>query len=127
MYKSKILDKFYEALFCTDFYDYESATQNAKTDELANFVTGPKEEQQDFEGWLDMLIDTYVKEQKELKEDSDDFVDIQIATKEEILKAIAEEPQFKEDMKFEFNELIDILGDDLFEEDDDEDEEEDED
>jgi len=121
MYKSKILDKFYEALFCTDFYDYESATQNAKTDELANFVTGLNEEQQDFDGWLDMLIDTYVEEQEELKECSDDFVDIQIATKEEILKAIAEEPQFIDDMKFEFNDLIEMLADDLFEEEDEED------
>ncbi len=118
MYKQKILNKFYEALFCTDFYDYESATQNAKTDELADFVTGPKEEQQDFEGWFNMLIDTYVDEQADLKEDSDDFVDIQIATKEEILKAIAKEPQFKEDMKSEFDELIDLLSDDLFEEED---------
>ena len=32
MYNTKLLNKFYEALFSTDFNDFETETQNMKTD-----------------------------------------------------------------------------------------------
>ena len=55
MFNTKLIDKFYEALFCTDFKDYASAVQNAKTDYLS--------ECKDFNEWLDKLINVFADEE----------------------------------------------------------------
>ena len=56
MFKTKLINQFYEALFCTDFNDYASATQNAKTDYLF--------ECKDFAAWFDKLINVFAAEEE---------------------------------------------------------------
>lgn len=108
MYKQKILNDFYEELFCTDFNDYASATQNAKTDLFCS------NHQIDFNEWLDQLVEAFCK-------DNDEY------TVAEVKEAIKQEPKFLEDMQEEFiylrEEALEMFGYD----EDDEDEEEDED
>ena len=79
MYKQKILNDFYEELFCTDFNDYESPTQNAKTDNLCD------DHNMSLEDWTEDLIDTFVRD--------NDY------TKEEVKQALDKEPKFLEDLK----------------------------
>lgn len=101
MYKQKILNDFYEELFCTDFNDYESPTQNAKTDNLCD------DHNMSFEDWTEDLIDTFVRD--------NDY------TKEEVKQALDKEPKFLEDLKEEYEYLKEVISED------DEDYEEDED
>ena len=54
MYNTKLLNKFYEALFSTDFNDFETATQNMKTDCLETCT--------DFDSWLNKLVETFAEE-----------------------------------------------------------------
>ena len=99
MYKSTLIDRFYKALFSTDYAGYDSATQNAKTDYLSEY--------DNFEGWFDMLISRFVEEVEEdrkfaIKNDLDviDPVD-----EDELRKAIEACPEFVENMKSEYEEL----------------------
>ncbi len=100
-YKQKILNDFYVDLFSTVYNDYPSVVQNAKTDILCDNI------EISFEDWLDELIDTYCYNNKQ---------DI-----EAIKKAIEAEPQFKEDLKSEFDYLKEEVAEE-FEDSDDEDE-----
>lgn len=93
MYNQKILDDFYEDLFCTDFNDYASSTQNAKTDILCD------DSNISFEAWTDELIKTFVRT-------NDNY------TEEEVKQAIEKEPKFLEDLKFEFEELKSFIEED---------------
>lgn len=86
MYKQKILNDFDEELFSTNYHDYATATQNAKTD---NICQNPKIE---FKEWLDDLIDTFCR-------DNDEY------TVDEVNKAIEQEPEFLDDIKDEFEYL----------------------
>ena len=107
MYKQKILNDFYEELFSTDFNDYATATQNAKTD---NICQNPKIE---FEVWLDDLVDTFCRDNPQY-------------TPQQVVAAINKEPKFLDDIREEFEYLKEEMQE-LFDEEDDEDEEEDED
>jgi len=100
MYKQKILNKFYEELFSTDFNDYETPTQNEKTDSIC------MNSDISFEEWLDNLIET--------------FCDEYGYEASYVKKAIDAEPEFEEDMKAEFE----YLKEEIAELDDDEEEDE---
>ena len=78
MYKQKVLDKFYEELFSTDFNDYETPTQNAKTDVLCDNIDIS------FEDWLDELIETFCRDND--YEESD------------VKKAVEKDSEFREDL-----------------------------
>lgn len=90
MFKTKLIDKFYKALFCTDFNDYASATQNAKTDYLFDYET--------FDAWFDKLIDVFANE----KEVSAADVKAEATADAEFIKML----------KAEYEELLELCADD---------------
>ena len=90
MFKTNLINKFYEALFCTDFNDYASATQNAKTDYLFDC--------KNFDEWLDKLVNVFADEEK---------VNVTNVKAEAIADA-----EFIKMLKAEYEELIDLLEDD---------------
>jgi hypothetical protein len=100
-YKQQILNDFYVDLFSTVYNDYPSVVQNAKTDILCENI------EISFEDWLDELIDTYCYNNSQ---------DI-----EAVKKAIEAEPQFKEDLKSEFDDLKEEVAEIIAETDEDED------
>jgi len=109
MYKQKILNDFDEELFSTDYNDYATATQNAKTD---LFCDNHKIE---FNEWLDQLVESFCK-------DNDEY------TVAEVKKAIEQEPKFLDDIKEEYDylkeealEMFDDEDDDFDEDEEDED------
>ena len=55
-YDNDLLDLFNTLLFMTDFNDYESATQNCKTDIIC------LEPDIDFEKWFDSVCETFCRE-----------------------------------------------------------------
>ena len=55
-YDNDLLDLFNTLLFMTDINDYESATQNSKTDTLCF------EPDIDFESWFDEVCETFCRE-----------------------------------------------------------------
>ena len=88
MYKTGILNNFYRELFSTEYAGTASATQNAKTDII-------------FE--LNGLVDCYATD-----------CDI---NKTALLKAIYNCPEFKKDMKEEFDQVYedyDVYDDDYY-------------
>ena len=91
-YKQKILDDFNADLFATAYKDYPSVVQNAKTDILC------EDSNISFDDWFDQLIDIYCRSNS---------VDA-----EELKKAIEAEPQFREDMKSEFDDLKETIEED---------------
>ena len=99
MYQQKILNEFYEELFATDFKDYASPTQNEKTDSLCNDINIS------FDDWLVNVADVFC----------DDNGYKLIA----VLDAIKAEPQFKKDLKREFNRLKEEVKEMLAEDEDD--------
>ena len=90
MFKTKLIDNFYEALFSTDFKDYASATQNAKTDYLFDC--------KNFDEWFDKLVNVFADEEE---------VNIADVKAEAIADA-----EFIKMLKAEYEELIDLLEDD---------------
>ena len=102
MYKQKVLNDFDEELFSTDYNDYATATQNAKTD---NICQNPRIT---FEDWLADLVKTFCR-------DNDEY------TVEEVNKAIEQEPKFLEDIREEFDYLKEEMQDLLDDEEEDED------
>ena len=103
MYKSGIVNNFYRELFSTEYSDFASATQNMKTDSLLEHSFDDSDES--FDKWLNGLVDCYA-----------DDCDI---NKTALLKAIASCPEFNQDMREEFDKLLED-----YKEEDDEDEEE---
>ena len=90
MFKTKLINKFYEALFSTDFKDYASATQNAKTDYLFDY--------KNFDEWFDKLVNVFAVEEE-----------VNAATVKTEALADAE---FMKMIKAEYDELLDLLADD---------------
>ena len=88
IYPTELLNNFYLELFSTNFRDYDSPTQNAKTDYLFDC--------EDFDEWFEMLIDS--------------FVDHTDCDEEQLRVEIQNCPKFVEDMRFEYNELLEILS-----------------
>jgi hypothetical protein len=87
MYKTKLLNKFYEALFSTDFNDFETATQNMKTDCLETCT--------DFDSWINKLVDTFVEEYD--------------VDKNQLVQDMKNDSNFMEDLRFEYDDLVDML------------------
>ena len=90
MFTTKLINEFYEALFSTDFNDYETATQNAKTDNLFDC--------KDFDEWFEMLIKTFAEE-------SEIHADI-------IRSDALSDSEFIKCMKAEYEELKELCSDD---------------
>jgi hypothetical protein len=55
-YSTEIENNFYTELFSTDFRDYDSSVQNAKTDILCD------DNDMSFDNWFDYLINSFVDE-----------------------------------------------------------------
>ena len=89
MYKSGIINNFYRELFSTEHSGSASATQNMKTDSFQEQNFDDSEES--FEKWLNGLVDCYA-----------DDCDI---NKTALLKAITSCPEFKKDMREEYDTL----------------------
>ena len=104
MYKSGILNNFYRELFSTEYSDTASATQNAKTDSFCELDLDGSNES--FDKWLNNLVDCYAND-----------CDI---NKTALQKAISSCPEFKRDMREEFDQLLEDYEDDDDEFDDDE-------
>lgn len=107
MYKSTLINRFNKALFSTDYTGYASATQNAKTDYLFDY--------DNFEDWFNMLISRFVEEVEEdkkyaIKNDFDYVVDP--VDEDELRKEIDNCPEFVEDMKTEYEDLLELCSDD---------------
>lgn len=94
MFKTKLIDKFYEALFSTDFKDYASAAQNAKTDYLFDC--------KNFDEWFDKLVNIFATEEEVNAAD----VKAEAITDEEFMKML----------KAEYEELLELFKDDEDEE-----------
>ena len=104
MYKSGIINNFYRELFSTEYSDTASATQNMKTDSILKHSYDSSNES--FEKWLNGLVDCYAD-------------DCNI-NKTALLKAISTCPEFKKDMREEFDQLLEDYADDEDEFDEDE-------
>lgn len=91
MYKSKILNDFYEALFSTDFNDYATDTQDAKTDLLVQ----QWDTVDHFMVWRHQLCKVFAKEFN---------YDVN-----EVEAAIKEEPEFAKMLRAEWKELKEFL------------------
>jgi len=90
MYKNKLLNKFYEALFSTDFHGYATSTQNEKTDLL---IIDPDIS---FEEWYNTLIETFCNEFNE---------DLKT-----VKNAVIRDIDFINDLEIEFNYLTSLLS-----------------
>lgn len=90
MFNTKLIDKFYEALFSTDFKDYASAMQNAKTDYLFDC--------KNFDEWFDKLANVFAAEEEVNAAD----VKAEAITDAEFMKML----------KAEYEELLDLLAED---------------
>ena len=108
MYKQKILNDFYVELFSTNYNDYPSPTQNAKTD---NICQNPNIE---FDEWLNYLVEAFCRDFP--SRDNPQY------TTQQVVNAMNKEPKFLDDIKEEFDylkeEMKDLL-DDYEEEDED--------
>lgn len=102
MFKTKLIDKFHEALFCTNFNGFASATQNAKTDILS--------ECEDFDEWFEMLITVFAKETR--------------LSRTAIRTEVFSDPEFMDSMRAEYEELKELCDDEDEDFDDYEDEDE---
>ena len=89
MFNTKLINKFYEALFSTDFKDYASATQNAKTDYLFDC--------KNFDEWFDKLVNVFADEEEV------NVADVKV-------EAVAD-AEFMKMLKAEYEELIELLAD----------------
>lgn len=88
IYPTELLNNFYLELFSSEFRDYESTTENSKTDYLFDY--------DDFDEWFEMLIESFV--------DDTDCDEEQLRT--EIQNCL----KFVEDMKFEYEQLLELLS-----------------
>ena len=89
IYSTKLLNKFYCELFSTDFRNYDSPTQNAKTDYLFDY--------DNFDDWFNMLISVFV-------------VDTE-CDENQLRIDLKNCPKFVEDMKTEYKELFELCSD----------------
>lgn len=88
IYPTELLNNFYLELFSSEFRDYESTTENSKTDYLFDY--------DDFDEWFEMLIESFV-------DDTD-------CDEEQLRTEIQNCPKFVEDVKFEYEQLLEILS-----------------
>ncbi len=91
LYNSNILNEFYVELYSTDFRDYESATQNAKTDRLF--------ETDNFNDWFIQLVKIFVEE-----------TELSI-TAVDVIAETTKHPEFITDLKNEYEELKELCSD----------------
>lgn len=88
IYPTELLNNFYLELFSSEFRDYESMTENSKTDYLFDY--------DDFDEWFEMLVESFV-------DDTD-------CDEEQLRIEIQNCPKFVEDMKFEYEQLLELLS-----------------
>lgn len=113
---SNLIDRFEHALFATNYTGYESATQNAKTDYIFNYDSC-------FEDWFDYLITRFVEEVESDREyaienNLDDV--IELVDEDELRKEIQNCPEFVNDMRAEYEDLLEIYSDYFDDEEDEE-------
>ena len=104
MYKSELINNFYQELFSTEYHDTASALENMKTDLF--FELNLDDSYESFEKWLNGLVEGYA---------ADYNVD-----KTTLLKAIAACSEFKKDAKEEFDQVYedyDVYDDDYYSDD----------
>ena len=101
MYKSGIVNNFYRELFSTEYSNSASATQNMKTDSILEHSYDSSNDS--FDKWLNGLVDCYA-----------DDCDI---NKTALLKAISACSEFRQDMREEFDQLLEDYADDEDEDD----------
>jgi hypothetical protein len=94
-YSTEIENNFYTELFSTDFRDYDSSVQNAKTDILCDDIN------MSFENWFDYLINSFADD---YKLDSDT-----------VKRSLSDE--FINDMKNEYEYLKEVISEDFDDED----------
>ena len=88
-YSTEIENNFYTELFSTDFRNYDSSVQNAKTDILCDDIN------MSFENWFDYLISSFAKDH-ELDSDtvkkslSDEFINDMKTEYEYLKEAVSE-------------------------------------
>ena len=92
-YDSAILNNFYAELFSSDYKDYSSAVENAKTDCLL--------ETDNFGDWFKYLITAFVDNTK---------LSITLI---DIIAEINRYPEFVSDMRAEYKELKELCDDDF--------------
>lgn len=90
-YDSAILNNFCLELFSSDFRDYESATQNAKTDYLFDC--------DNFNDWFVQLLNIFVEE-----------TELSI-TAADVIAETTKHPEFIADLKNEYEELKELCSD----------------
>ena len=90
IYPTELLNQFYLEMFSTDFRNYDSPTQNAKTDYLFDC--------NDFDDWVAKLISVFV---------SDTGCD-----RVQLCIDINKCPKFIEDMRTEYFDLLELCSDD---------------
>ena len=88
IYSTDLLNRFYLELFSTDFRDYDSPTQNSKTDYLFDY--------DNFDDWFENVISVFV-------DDTD-------CDENELRTDLQNCSQFVEDMKLEYKELLEICS-----------------
>ena len=90
IYPTDLLNRFYLELFSTDFRNYDSPTQNSKTDYLFDC--------DNFDSWVEKLISV--------------FVDDTGCDKVQLCIDINNCPKFIEDMRTEYFDLLELCSDD---------------
>ena len=73
--------------FLPDFNDFETETQNMKTDCLETCT--------DFDSWLNKLVETFAEEYD--------------VDKDQVMKEVKSDSNFLEDLRFEYDDLVDML------------------
>ena len=94
IYPTDLLNQFYLELFSTDFRDYDSPTQNSKTDYLFEY--------DNFDDWFNNLISVFVRDTN--------------CDRVQLCVDINNCSQFIEDMRTEYFDLLELCSDDEDEE-----------
>ena len=94
IYPTDLLNNFYLELFSTDIRNYDSPTQNAKTDYLFDY--------DNFDDWFEKLISVFINDTT--------------CDETQLRLDLKNCPKFIEDMKTEYNDLLELCSDDEDEE-----------
>lgn len=89
IYPTDLLNQFYLELFSTDFRDYDSPTQNSKTDYLFDY--------DNFDDWFENVISVFVTDT--------------LCNETQLRTDLKNCPKFVDDMKSEYQELLEICSD----------------
>lgn len=90
IYPTDLLNRFHLELFSTDFRNYDSPTQNSKTDYLFDY--------DNFDDWFEKLISV--------------FVDDTMCNETQLRADLKNYPEFIDGMRTEYDDLIELCSDD---------------